>query len=198
MIVMTVDQRDSRHRADAVPALLEELAEVPTVRPFQRTAGDEVQAVLNDAAAAVGVALSLGAGGSWSVGLGVGAVHHPLPEETRAGSGPAFEAARSAVERAKRLSGHLAVEIPTDTAEAARLEAELTLLSLTLARRTPHQAKAASLRSAGATQSEIAQRLGITQQAVSARLAAGHVEEVGALLDAVVPALDRALAAVTR
>ncbi|WP_199712604.1 hypothetical protein [Galactobacter caseinivorans] len=195
MIVITIDQRDSRRREDEVPALITSLAGVPTVRPFQRTAGDEVQAVLDDAGAAIGVALSLGAGGRWSVGLGVGRVHLPLPAETRAGSGEAFEAARVAVERAKTLSGRIGVVVPSDPAEAARLQAELSLLSLTLARRTPQQAEAAALRSAGSTQAQIAERLGISQQAVSSRLAAGQVEEAAALVESVVPALERTLTA---
>lgn len=195
MIVITIDQRDSRRRKDEVPALIERLQGVPTVRPFQRTAGDEVQAVLDDAAAAIGVALSLGAGGRWSVGVGVGSVQRPLPAETRAGSGEAFEAARVAVERAKSLSGRIGVVIPKDPAEGARLQAELSLLSLTLARRTPQQAEAAALRASGATQAQIAQRLGISQQAVSSRLAAGQVDEAAALVESVVAALERMLAA---
>lgn len=194
MIVITIDQRDSRRRQDEVPALIESLASVPTLRPFQRTAGDEVQAVLDDAAAAMGVALSLGAGGRWSVGLGVGSVNLPLPAETRAGGGEAFEAARVAVERAKTLSGRIGVVIPADPAEAARLQAELSLLSLTLARRTPQQAEAASLRAGGATQAQIAERLGISQQAVSSRLSAGQVEEAAALVECAVAALTRTLA----
>lgn len=190
MIVVTVDQRGSRRDKDRVPELLDELDSVPTVRPFQRTAGDEVQAVLADAAAAVGVALSLGAGRHWSVGLGIGPVHTPLPQETRAGSGPAFEAARSAVERAKHLSGRIGVSVVKDPEAGARLQAELSLLSLTLRRRTAAQAEAAALRSAGSTQAEIARELGITQQSVSARLAGGMVEEVAALVESIVPAVQ--------
>lgn len=187
MIVITIDQRGSRSDKDRVPELIADLSDVPTVRPFQRTAGDEVQAVLDDAAAAIGVALSLGAGGRWSVGLGIGPIDEPLPEETRAGSGEAFEAARDAVERAKHLSGRVGVLVPADRPAGERLQAELCLLALTLRRRTRTQAEAAALRSAGATQAAIAEELGITQQSVSARLAAGLVEEVAALVDAVVP-----------
>ena len=45
VVVLTVDQRDSRSHADEVPDLLDRLADAPgLVRPFQRTVGDEVQA----------------------------------------------------------------------------------------------------------------------------------------------------------
>ena len=50
--VLTVDQRNSRTSDDRVPATLAALARLPTLRPFQRTAGDEFQGVLDDPAAA--------------------------------------------------------------------------------------------------------------------------------------------------
>ena len=105
MFVLTVDQQGSRRVGDRVDDLLTHL--VPwrgapgVVRPFERTVGDEVQTVLDDPAAAVDVALTLLRRGGWSVGIGAGAVDGPLPASARAGSGPAFVLARSAVERAK-------------------------------------------------------------------------------------------------
>src|SRR5689334_19592670 len=99
--VLTVDQRDSSDHPDAVPALLRDLAGVPVLRAFQRTAGDEVQAVLDDPAAVVEAVGRLLRDGHWWVGLGIGPVDVPLPEETRAGGGPAFVHAREAVTRAK-------------------------------------------------------------------------------------------------
>src|SRR3954471_4182415 len=92
--VLTVDQRNSRRSADAVPALLDHLTgasrSVRTLRPFQRTAGDEVQAVLDDAEATVEVVALILRTGGWPVGLGVGPVDEPLPDDARAGRGPAY------------------------------------------------------------------------------------------------------------
>jgi len=52
MFVLTVDQQGSRRVGDRVDALLRELAPLAgrdgVVRAFERTVGDEVQAVLDD------------------------------------------------------------------------------------------------------------------------------------------------------
>ena len=47
-VVLTVDQRDSRTGPDLVPATLEALADSGALRPFERTAGDEIQGVVDD------------------------------------------------------------------------------------------------------------------------------------------------------
>jgi hypothetical protein len=202
MIVVTVDQRGSRRSGDRVPQLLELLGHHPTLRAFQRTAGDEVQAVFDDAAAAVGAALDAAGTGEWNVGLGVGGVNAPLPQETRAGSGPAFEAARDAVERSKRTQARVALSLPGQerqrpaglpsedpSARAARLEAELALIALSLRRRSEEQWSACRLRERGWGQARIAAELGVSQQAVSARLNAAWFEECQALTRAVIVAL---------
>ncbi len=46
--VMTVDQRRSSRSPDLVEQALAQLAAVPTILPFERTAGDELQGVLAD------------------------------------------------------------------------------------------------------------------------------------------------------
>ena len=113
MFVLTVDQRHSRRGVDRVEELLDWLATQPgVVRTFERTAGDEVQGVMDDAAAVVDVVLALVRRSAWSVGIGAGPVHEPLPASTRAGSGPAFELARKAVQRAKSSPQPLAVGAP--------------------------------------------------------------------------------------
>ena len=172
MIVITIDQRRSRSGPDKVETLLQRLAsDYEAVRGFERTAGDEIQGVLRDGATAVDLALEVARTGEWSVGIGVGAVETPMPEQTRAGRGPAFEHARDAVERAKASSGSLALSGPGDGAE--RLEAELQLVAMVNARRTESSAEAGILVSRGLTQQQVAAKLGISQQAVSARLASG-------------------------
>lgn len=172
MFVLTVDQRHSRRGRDQVEDLLGWLAGQPGVlRPFERTAGDEVQGVMDDAAAVVDVALALVRRGEWSVGIGVGPVHEPLPASTRAGSGAAFELARKAVERAKSSPQLLAVGAP-DADRAAAAQAALDLLASVVQRRTDPGWEAVDLISSGTTQTEVAERLGITKQAVSQRLRA--------------------------
>ncbi|GAA1121222.1 hypothetical protein [Citricoccus alkalitolerans] len=206
MFVMTMDQRASSRGPDRVAALIEGLIDQEEnessrgiVRPFQRTAGDEVQGVVDRAEIVVGIALSAARSGHWSVGIGVGQVRQPLPAETRAGAGPAFEYARIAVERAKHSPGRVAVAGPvtpggptdsTDSTGSAGsrtaaaggnevaellegIEAGLQLLAELEHRRSEEGQDAGRLVDAGKTQREAAHALGVTQQAVSSRLRTG-------------------------
>ncbi|MDN6168673.1 MAG: hypothetical protein L0J11_01140 [Micrococcaceae bacterium] len=172
MIVLTIDQRDSRHNPDRVEVLVARLnADFPVLRAFERTAGDELQGVMDDGVAAVRLLLEVARSARWSVGLGVGSVKSPLPQQTRAGSGEAFEAARAAVERAKHAPASVAGS--GRGGEAERLEAELQLVAEVNGRRTEASWAAGLLIDQGLSQHEAALRLGITQQAVSSRLATG-------------------------
>jgi hypothetical protein len=180
VLVLTIDQRGSRRVGDRVDGLLGGLADrLPpgssgVVRPFERTVGDEVQATLDDADLAVDVALGVLRRGGWSVGVGAGPVDLPLPASTRAGSGPAFVHARTAVERAKGRPGPVPLAVVGhDGRAAADAEAVLTLLAAVAARRTPagwEVVDALQDAGVGARQEDVAARLGITQQAVSQRL----------------------------
>ena len=49
--------------------------------------------------------------GRWYVGIGVGEVDLPLPASPREGSGPAFVAARAAVDRAKAAAAHVPIAV---------------------------------------------------------------------------------------
>lgn len=189
MIVMTVDQRQSRSNPDNVEAILQWLTKnYQVLRGFERTAGDEIQGILNDGLIATEIALMIAATGGWSVGIGVGTVELPLPQQTRAGRGPAFEHARDAVDRAKKSSALLAVSGPGD--EPGRIEAELQLVSLLRSRRSESSVEAGKLVAAGLTQQEIAMKLGISQQAVSQRLASGLWHETNSLSSYAARALD--------
>ncbi|KAA0023597.1 hypothetical protein [Antrihabitans cavernicola] len=169
MLVMTIDQRRSRRDVDRVAQLLADLADEPLVRPFERTAGDEVQAVADDPRVVVDIALRLVVSGHWSIGIGIGAVEQPLPRQTRAGRGPAFEEARDAVTRAKNAPAGLAVA-GTNTQAAADAEAILTLLAMLVGRRSAEGHAAVDQMRRGLSQSEAADTLGISKQAVSQRL----------------------------
>ncbi|AOW92615.1 hypothetical protein BFN03_07705 [Rhodococcus sp. WMMA185] len=175
MFVLTVDQRGSRRDVDRVDKLIGELDNHDLARPFQRTAGDEVQAVVTDPATVVDLALELVARKHWSVGIGVGPAEEPLPTETRAGRGPAFELARAAVERAKRAPARVAVEgADLDSAEDA--DTALTLVATVVARRTDEGREAVEQIRRGRTQTEAAQALGISKQAVSQRLSTAGLQ----------------------
>lgn len=179
MYVLTVDQRASRTTSDLVAGLLVRLEQLPrgVVRPFERTAGDEVQGILDDPVQVVDLVRDLVREDTWSIGVGVGPVREPLPPSTRAGSGPAFTLAREAVTRAKSRPTGLAVEGAAPAA-ARRGQTALDLLAAVVRRRTERGWEAVDLAAAGLSQIEVAARLGITKQAVSQRLQAAewHLE----------------------
>lgn len=169
--MLTVDQRRSRRSPDRVEATVSRLASQSTpLRPFERTAGDEFQGVLDDAEAAVDVVLLLLREGWWSVGVGVGPVRGPLPPSTRAGAGPAFEHARTAVERAKRHPQGVAVVGPVG-ASAHDAEVVLALVATLVQRRSAPAWEAVDLAVRGLSTTEVAAQLGVTRQAVGQRLA---------------------------
>ena len=172
MWVITADQRGSRIVGERVAGLLAGLPEVRgVVRRAERTVGDEVQTVLDDAGGVVELALHLLRDGGWSVGIGAGAVHEPLPSSSRAASGEAFILAREAVETAK--SRHRSVPVAVrgaDAGAAADAEAVLTLIGAVAQRRSTAGWEVADLAASGDGQAVIARRLGISVQAVSQRL----------------------------
>jgi hypothetical protein len=110
MYVMTIDQRGSSTDIDRVPEFLDGLRPFSSAR-FERSVGDEVQGVLDEPAAVVDVALHALRSGLWYVGIGVGPVNLPLTASPREGSGPAFVAARQAVDRAKAAAGHVPLAV---------------------------------------------------------------------------------------
>jgi hypothetical protein len=170
--VLTVDQRGSRRGPDRVPEVLGALnSTVPTVLPFERTAGDEFQGVLAEPDQVVDVVLRLVRLGGWSIGVGAGPVQTPLPPSTRAGAGPAFLCARRAVDAAKQRPVRLAVRgvVPVEAGDA---QAVLTALAVLVDRRSDQAWEAIALVDGGRTQAEAATELGISRQAVGQRLAA--------------------------
>jgi hypothetical protein len=174
--VLTVDQDASRHGPDQVPAALESLSGVPTRLPFERTAGDEFQGVLDDPSAVVVALEVLLRAGGWNIGIGVGEVETPLPDHARAGRGPAYLRAREAVSSAKSSPWRTrAVGGGSDTVRA--LESAVWLWAALLARRTPRGWEVADLVDEGLTYDETAARIGISQSAVSQRAAAAGIAE---------------------
>ncbi len=185
MFVVTADQQGSRATEDRVPALLAGLPTVPGVmRGAERTVGDEVQAVLDDADGVVELVLHLLRLGEWSVGIGAGPVEEPLPATSREGRGKAFVLARGAVEAAKSRNRSVPLAVRgVDEVAARDAEAVLTLVGAIAARRSEAgwQAVDEAVASGDAGQEAVARRLGVSQQAVSQRLrAALWAEELAA------------------
>ena len=176
LLVLTADQRGSRRATDLVPALLATLSEVSTVLPFQRTAGDEVQAVLDDPDALPRVLEPLLRSGEWTVGVGVGTIETPLPAEAREGRGPAYVHARTAVTAAKQAPWPVRV-VGDDRYGAEHLESAVWLWASVLSRRTEKGWQVADLVDQGLSYERVAARLGITQSAVSQRARAAGLAE---------------------
>jgi hypothetical protein len=177
--VLTLDQRGSRSGQDRVPAMLDRLNDAEhgrVLRRFERTAGDEVQGVVDRAAAAVARLEVLFRDGHWNVGLGVGAVERPLPRSTRAGRGEAFVLARQAVTRAKQAPARVSV-VGADPYRADQLETVLWLWAGVLSRRSTRGWEVVDLLDQGLSHAEAGRRLGITQSAVTQRAQAAGVVE---------------------
>ncbi|WP_461163353.1 MarR family transcriptional regulator [Arthrobacter sp. R4-81] len=206
MFVLTIDQRGSTADVDRVPSLLQDVAPLTTSGTFERSVGDEIQGVVQDPGEAVAIALHALRRGHWYVGIGMGPVDMPLPQSPREGSGPAFVAARHAVERAKAAAGHVPLAVlpgmpirmetdgaPTaDTrashaaAACANAEAVLRLIGRLIQERSEAQWKVVDTLAAvqqgreakHGSQKIAARQLGITEQSVSrAVLRSGWQEE---------------------
>jgi hypothetical protein len=175
--VLTVDQRGSTRTPDAVPAALDLLADVPVLRAFERTAGDEFQGVISSPPALTDCLERLLRAASWNIGLGLDPVDQPLPASTRAGRGPAYLSAREAVTAAKSAPWHLRVSSTSAPGPARALESTLWLWAAVLARRTARGWEVADLTDQGLRYDEVADRLGISQSAVSQRAAAAGIVE---------------------
>ena len=175
VVVLTVDQRGSRAASDRVPGTIAALSAVPTRLGFERTAGDEMQAVLDDGTAVADALARLLRDGAWNIGVGIGPIEEPLPAHARAGRGPAYLHARTAVTAAKSAPWHTRV-VGADPGARA-LETTIWLWAAVLARRTSRGWEVADLVAEDMSYAEVGERLGISQSAVSQRAqAAGIVE----------------------
>ena len=189
MFIITADQRDSRNNDDLVPEGIQEAARIGGSRlevAPDRTAGDELQLATADPGAALAIALHLTRTGTWCVGIGIGPIEAPLPASVRAGRGEAFVHARDAVERAKRATTRLAI---SGNDEATDAESLVRLLVELRDRRSDEGWQVYDLLAEGLSQRAAAERLGITEGAVSLRAKAAGLRAE----EAAVPALGRML-----
>lgn len=177
VFVLTIDQRKSREDHDRVPEMLALLADLPVLRAFERTAGDEFQGLLDDGAAVTTAIRRLLRDDHWNIGIGLASVEEPIPADARAGRGEAYLAARTAVTSAKSSPWNLRV-VGDDQYACRQLETVLWLWAAVLARRTSGGWELADLVQQGFTYERAARELGVTQSAVSQRAqAAGLVED---------------------
>lgn len=183
MFVMTLDQRGSRSGADLVPQALDLLdrtlvGELTPIAAFERTAGDEIQGVLDSPKSVYAVIRSLLRGSAWYIGVGHGTVDQPIPHRAAEGGGPAYWAARDAVNlaKAKRAATPVAFMSHSEVEPAADLHGLLQLLGFVLTGRSAAAWQAIDLITTsygsanGVTKKAAAQQLGITPAALSARL----------------------------
>jgi hypothetical protein len=183
MFVLTLDQRDSRRSPDLVPEFLATIGDIPAVLPFERSVGDEVQGLFCDASAVVDVVMRALRSGRWYVGLGVGTVNEPLPASPREASGPAFIAARQAVDAAKKAGERVPLALRGDRAtngrSAAAAEAVLWLVGDLVRSRTVAEWRVLDLLPPGrrGLQVAVASSLGITPQAVSKAIRRARLQE---------------------
>ncbi|NQX26680.1 DNA-binding protein [Microbacteriaceae bacterium VKM Ac-2854] len=201
MYVITADQRDSRHDEDRVDAVIADITRTwpdALLLPPERTAGDEFQLLPDSAEVAVDLVLHLHRTQHWSIGLGVGAVEHPLPKTTRAARGPAFFAARRAVEAAKNRPSRFAVDpdasLTLDFPSVRDLEALADPLLHLRDQRTEAGWQVVDLLRDGVTQSDVADRLRVTPQAISLRARSANAradEPARAALIRLLAAVDR-------
>ena len=177
MFALTIDQRRSRSARDLVPQLLDALAGLPAVLPFERTVGDEIQGLLDDPDVVLRSLLIVLRQGGWHAGVGIGAIDVPLPTTVRAARGQVLFDAREAVERSKRARPvGLCVHSTADPVGAADAEALLGLIGILIRRRTPTQWAVLDAVDAAPTQRAAAEALGVSPQNVSQTLTASAID----------------------
>ena len=205
MFVLTIDQQASTRQGDRVPEFLAALHALTqgldgVKFPFERTVGDEVQATLTSSASTLTLIRAVLRIGGWTIGVGAGTDVSSEATSSRAASGPAFVHARNAVERAKTKSTTVALAVEADDDVAAQsCEALLQLLGAVIDRRTDQgwEVIDSSVKPRGddvapPTQQQIADRLGITRQAVNQRFKSALWAEELAALPLAIALLERA------
>lgn len=182
-IVLTIDQRGGRRRRLTSPDPVDEWNRTVNEQyrdrltlPFERTVGDEAQALMSDAAVAIELVQRANRDRRWWVGMGVGEVSYPLGRSARASTGPAFYRAREAVNAAKRRRSGIAVR-GGDERREEHVETVLDLLAALTHHRSPRAWEAIDSRRHGATIADVALALGVSRQAIAERLRRANTEE---------------------
>ncbi len=188
---LTMDQRASRSNDDRVPEALEHLngalGRALDLR-FERTAGDEVQALTRYPGAVVRAVVETARLGGWRLGIGLGQVETPLPDSTRAARGGAYLAARTAIGDARKVASGIALVAANERGrtvsgpgygESVRhAETALWLVHELASRRSAQGWEVVDMLDQGMTSAQVADELGISPSAVSQRVRLAHRLEV--------------------
>src|ERR1017187_5607392 len=113
-IALIIDRRRNTDTEDLVATWMDDLNADPLLHyllPFERTSYEEMEALIADSKTMVEVVLRCLRTDLWWIGVGFGEVNQPLPSYVRASNGPAFWAARKALERAKHTPEGICVRI---------------------------------------------------------------------------------------
>ena len=183
MFTLTINQTDSRRDGDRVPQLLKDLRHIPARLDFDRSVEDEVQGIVDCPHQAVEAALIALRGGSWYVGIGVGPVHEPLPNQIKDAAGHGLVYARRAVDRLRNSKERIPVAVEGPVADVAHdAEAVLRLLGHIVRDRSDAEWRVLDLLTPGVRgqQKAVAHELGISTQAVSKAVARAQWNEVHA------------------
>lgn len=176
MFAVIADQRRSGGESGPADALARRLTSTLDLElPAAVTAGDEFELVCDGATLAAVAAAIAEDDADWYVGVGIGTVEPGVERRVNLAGGTALVTARRALERAKTDAAALVVLAADadDAPEAPRaLRGALAALVDLLGRRSPEQRDTVRQSRAGHTQRQIADDLGVTQQAVSRRLRA--------------------------
>ncbi|MGG5174757.1 hypothetical protein ACQQCD_07015 [Pseudarthrobacter sp. J1763] len=170
MFTLTINQRDRKRDGDLVPQLLKDLRHIPARLDFDRSVEDEVQGILDCPHQTVDAALIALRSGRWNVGIGVGPVNEPLPNQIKDASGHGLVYARRAVDRVRNSKERIRVSVDGPTPEIVNdAEAILRLLGNLVEKRTVAEWRVLELLTPGVRgqQKAVAAELGITAQAVS-------------------------------
>jgi hypothetical protein len=135
---------------------------------------DEVQGIVDAPEQAVEAALIALRCGSWFVGIGVGPVNEPLPNQIKDASGHGLIYARRAVDRLRNGKDRVPVAVEGPLADlSGEAEAVLRLLGNIVHGRSPAEWRVLDLLTPGVRgqQKAVAEELGITTQAVSKAVA---------------------------
>lgn len=176
------DRKEVQEAFERVVASLDErVPEDAIASPFTVTTGDEFQALLTDATAAVEAAVSASdrfhpAGLRFGIGRG-GLVTEVNPDRAIGMDGPCFHRARNAIDSAKKHGAWLRVSGWSNDLDG-HVNSLFDLVQCVREDWTDRQAEFARALTEEGTQKRVADRYDVSKSTVSESLSAGHVHEV--------------------